>query len=254
MNIFYQRGLALFVGISAVVSLYFVNRSLDIIGFLVPIFSYVAILILFDIFLFKPDSSFIILHVITYISFVMLLTIISFDLIHYLLIILAGITSTIFLLSKFDISKVVFYDQKPVRRFLGTTWAFNVYAFSTLSFGLILFFPNIYFWLVATLLSFFCSLASFFVWKMHLRFRFSQSLFWLFMVTFIMIEVIWVLHLLPFGYLLMGLIVTWLWYIMQLLIRFHLGPKGIIWSRQRWFLASNLVLIILLFIYFVRWV
>lgn len=57
----------------------------------------------------------------------------------------------------------------------------------------------------------------------------------------------------PLGYLAGGLLLTWVWYISWLLVRFHLTVEGIVWGKQRWFIIVNAVLLALYLGLAVRW-
>ena len=77
---------------------------------------------------------------------------------------------------------------------------------------------------------------------------------WVWLMIFLIFELVWVAHLLPVGYLVAGFLVTWLWYLLQLLTRFHFGPSGVLWQKQKWFLVGNAALYVLTLVFFVRWV
>jgi len=79
--------------------------------------------------------------------------------------------------------------------------------------------------------------------------------FWIWTISFVflLVEMSWVILLNPFGNFAQGLILTWIWYILWLVIRFYLSKDGIDWRRQRWFLGFNLLLLALFLIFLVRW-
>lgn len=79
--------------------------------------------------------------------------------------------------------------------------------------------------------------------------------FWIWVgCWFVMIlELLWVMNLLPLGYLVSGLILIWFWYIVWLLARFNLTAEGISWRKQTWFLWFNAVLFFLFLVFIVRW-
>ncbi len=68
-----------------------------------------------------------------------------------------------------------------------------------------------------------------------------------------MLELLWVINLLPLGYLASSLILIWCWYMVWLLARFNLTPEGVVWKKQIWFLGVNCVLFISFLIFVVRW-
>ncbi|MFH1789509.1 MAG: hypothetical protein ABH832_00335 [bacterium] len=69
----------------------------------------------------------------------------------------------------------------------------------------------------------------------------------------IMIEIIAVVALLPLGYLISGLILTWIWYIVWLLFRFNMSSEGINWKKQSRFIISNLLIFILFLFFIAKW-
>ena len=69
----------------------------------------------------------------------------------------------------------------------------------------------------------------------------------------LMFELIWVVQLLPLGYLASSAILIWVWYIMWLLARFNLSQEGINWKKQALFLSSNAVIFFLFLFFVVRW-
>lgn len=77
---------------------------------------------------------------------------------------------------------------------------------------------------------------------------------WATIVGLAMLELSWVISLLPYGYLVNALILTWTWYLVVLLIRFHLHEKGIVWAKQTWFLSSNIAIFAIFFFFVFRWV
>jgi hypothetical protein len=79
--------------------------------------------------------------------------------------------------------------------------------------------------------------------------------FWIWTIAFalLLVEMSWVILLNPFGNFAQGLILTWIWYVLWLIIRFYLSKEGVDWHRQRWFLGFNLLLLILFLVFLVRW-
>lgn len=66
-------------------------------------------------------------------------------------------------------------------------------------------------------------------------------------------ELAYALSLLPLGFLVAGFLFAWGWYIIWLLLRFHLSREGIFWRRQATFLIGNLLLMIAYVALVVRW-
>lgn len=145
-------------------------------------------------------------------------------------------------------------EQKPYQRIMVLVWSFDAYALSAALFAVSLFFPDIPFYALAIIGGAVFGLIGFMIWRMYFHLDSRRGLAWIFLVSFLLIELIWVFHLLPFGYLISGFFVTWIWYILQLLVRFHFSPKDVMWKKQIWFLACNVILCLALMIFFVRWV
>ncbi|MBT4121317.1 MAG: hypothetical protein HOA57_03650 [Candidatus Magasanikbacteria bacterium] len=146
------------------------------------------------------------------------------------------------------------YEEKPYRRMLMMLWVFNGYALITFGFALSIFFPSLYFWIISFFVGVAMGYISIVVWKMYFNVPVQNFLLRAVLVTLIIWEVMWVIHLLPLGYFVLGGMVVWLWYLIQLFVRFHLSKRGIIWKRQIVFLISNLVLYFLILSLFVRWI
>lgn len=132
-------------------------------------------------------------------------------------------------------------------------WVFDAYALITTMFAFIIFFPPIPLWLLALVGAITLSGISFMIWRMYFALGMRHFVVWMAVVFIMIIELIWAFALLPFGYLVSGLLLTWIWYMLQLLIRFHLSPQGIVWRKQAGFLTVNAVLFILV-MYVARWV
>ncbi|MFB6225772.1 MAG: hypothetical protein ABEJ02_00280 [Candidatus Paceibacteria bacterium] len=153
---------------------------------------------------------------------------------------------------KLNLSKIAEY--KPWRRMFMMLIVFDSYLLLTTLFGLDLFFSNLIpFWGLSIIGSVIFVVSSLVIWQLYYDKQPRSFLIWLILVAIIIFELMWSAQFLPFGYLVLGLIITWIWYILQLLIRFHISKKGIIWSKQRFFLAGNVVLFSI-FMYFVRWI
>lgn len=61
-----------------------------------------------------------------------------------------------------------------------------------------------------------------------------------------------VVFLWPVGYFVSAFFITWVWYLTWLLFRFDL-TEGIRWSHQKYFVATNLILMIVFLVSVVRW-
>lgn len=193
--------------------------------------------------------------IVTIFSFVSLLSLIEWPFLNYIIVFINGLAVFVLFQSVITVDESLLQiQQKPYRRIITLLWAFDVYTLVSSLFAVGLFFSNIPFWLIALTAGIIFGFVSFMIWKMYFHLSFKKVIVWIFLVFFLMIEIIWIMSLLPFGYLVSGFFVTWVWYILQLLLRFHFGPKGVVWKNQINFLVVNLFLYLALLIFFVRWV
>ncbi len=144
--------------------------------------------------------------------------------------------------------------QKIFRRFFTMLWVFDTYALLTFLFAMNLFFPSVRFWTLDIGIGFLASGSAFMIWRLYYVLPVRRGILWIILLTLLMVELGWVMQVLPFGYLASGLLLTWLWYILQLLVRFHFAPQDILWRRQWKFLTANAVLYFITLVFFVRWV
>lgn len=94
---------------------------------------------------------------------------------------------------------------------------------------------------------------SFFWWQAYeISFNRTSAML-LGVLTVLVMELAYVLVIWPIGYLLGGLLITWLWYVLWMLFRFRLSAEGITWTKQKPFLITNAALLILFLLFFVRW-
>lgn len=143
--------------------------------------------------------------------------------------------------------------QKSVRRMMTMLWVFHAYALATVIFAIHILVQAVPFWILALLIAIFFGFISYMVWRLYINLPIRSLLFWVLLLIFFMIECVFVLELLPFGYLVLGLFLTWVWYILQLLFRFHLSRQGLSWRKQRKFLMVNSIAFVILF-FVVRWI
>ncbi len=92
------------------------------------------------------------------------------------------------------------------------------------------------------------------IWRLYQGTPFRSFVFLGACIALLVFELALVIRLLPLGYIVSGFLLAWIVYIIQLLARFHLTDKGIIWKEQRLFLILNAVLFIIFFLFYVRWV
>ncbi len=149
--------------------------------------------------------------------------------------------------------RLVHIKEKPLRRMRMMLQVFNMYAGCLAFFAIDIYFPSIPFVVLASVGGAYGAIISLLIWKLYFKLPIREFLFPLIVIAVSTGEVIWALQLMPFGYLAQGLLVVWIWYIGQLLIRFHLTPRGIIWKDQAWFLITNAILFAGV-LFFIRWV
>ena len=143
--------------------------------------------------------------------------------------------------------------EKSYRRIIMMLWVFNAYALLTAVYAIDMFFSNVSFWLLSILAASIFSYIAWMVWQMYYNIGFRRALIWIGAVWLLSFELIWLARMLPFAYTVLGLIVTWIWYIIQLYFRFHFSDAGIVWKKQRVFLITNAGLLFILLTFIVRW-
>lgn len=72
-------------------------------------------------------------------------------------------------------------------------------------------------------------------------------------VALVVLEVAWSVTVSPLGFFVGPLIIIWVWYVLWLLLRFHLSSEDIVWRKQWPFLLANTLGIILFVSLIVRW-
>ncbi len=150
------------------------------------------------------------------------------------------------------------YGRQPFRRFAMMMWVFNAYALFSCLFAVgVLFQSEWPVWLEFILVpsaGVTGGVIAGEIWKMYVKFEPKTFLFWRVVTALFVAEIFWSIGLLPFGYLVSGVILTWLWYMLQMLIRFHFQPSGIMWKKQLPFVAVSIFIFLFLALFFVRWI
>ncbi len=147
------------------------------------------------------------------------------------------------------------FERKSLRRFMVSCWSWDVFAILSALFAFDVFFLGAFGSLPLLLLgSGLCAWVCIQIWQFYYAVTAKQLTMWGVVVAVVMFELIWSIHLLPLDYMALGFLSAWIWYILQLFVRFHLSKKGIDWKKQLVFLGVNGVLFALFLIYFVRWV
>ncbi len=150
------------------------------------------------------------------------------------------------------------FNLKPWRRLIVSIWTFNLYIYILSIHAFKILFNGWYLtnWFFLSLLVGGLSvLVSLMVWNLYfpnLKKLVYQNYFWLIAIFVIMFELFALNLLLPLAFFSAGFWQVWFWYIIQLLIRFKMTEKGIVWSKQIGFLVFNSILLGLFFI-LVKW-
>lgn len=146
------------------------------------------------------------------------------------------------------------FMQKPWRRIIMIIWVFCVYAWITGLSALMMFYQNIPAIVLSLAEGILAAFAAFMILRLYdLGKGIKELAMAIAAIAIIICELSFVVSFLPFGYLANGLIIVWIWYVIQLLVRFHISPEGIIWRKQLWFLVGNAILFVLM-LYFVQWI
>ena len=216
-------------------------------GLLVAYFSFIA-------FRYNLDKSEIALNFMTSWSFVVLLLLVENVLIRYVLI--AFSTLVFFFIaywSRPQVSHSIYVKEKPLRRMMMMLYVFNTYAFLIGAYALHIYFTNFSFVLVSVVSSVYSAFAAYMIWSLYFKSEFKKLAIWAIIFATVVFELMWVMIYLPFGYLALGLLTVWIWYLLQLFVRFHLTKEDIVWKQQISFLLVNLILYIFV-LYIIRWV
>jgi hypothetical protein len=145
------------------------------------------------------------------------------------------------------------YIKKAFRRIFVMGWVFVCGAFLITTYAISVFFPNIPVWLLFLSVGVYTSIISYAVWRMYYPISIRRFSLWLLIMAVMNMEIFWAVHLLPFGYIVLGFIATWIWYMILLFIRFHMSVEGVRWKEQIRFLIGNGILFVLL-LFVIRWI
>lgn len=151
-----------------------------------------------------------------------------------------------------------FVSAKPVRRFFMMILTFGLFSLATVYFAvgtLGVAPPGVWVLIFNTLvLSLFFGVVVALIWRLYEPALWRTLLPWVGCVSLVVFELALVIRFLPLGYVVSGFVLSWIIYIVQLLIRFHLTDKDIIWQDQRIFLTANAALFVILLLLYARWV
>ena len=242
--------------VSVVVFWLFINLT-SWIFFTIILLIWLAILISAHLYIYQKSArkwSELSLLIITVVSMVGLIILVEELWLRWLIIILAGLTFA-FLFSHEPLPQgELTHQQKPFRRVLIIIWIFDLFCLFSLGFALNIFFQSWPF----SVLTLFIGLVIFYVnlnvWGNYFSFPWRDLFWWSAILSLAIMELVWVLHFLTFGYFTLGFISIWSWYLMMLLIRYNLTSEGIIWKKQRFFLLVNFILMALFLFFIARWI
>jgi len=150
------------------------------------------------------------------------------------------------------------YARRPFRRFAMMMWVFNAYAFFSCLFAIGVLFqsewPRGLDFVLVPAAGILAGLIAGEIWKMYVTGESKIFLFWRVVIGLFMAEIFWSIRLLPFGYMVSGVLLTWLWYMLQMLIRFHFQTPGIVWKKQLPFLITSGAVFLFLAFFYIRWI
>lgn len=152
-----------------------------------------------------------------------------------------------------DEEEMQVYERKASRRIIVMGWVFVCASLLVASYAVSVLFPNVPVWVLFALVGAYTSTIAYAVWRLYYPLPMRRFFVWILIVAVMSMQLFWVLYVLPFGYIVLGFLCAWLWYVLVLLIRFHMSSEGIRWSKQRRFLLGNALLFILV-LFLVRWI
>jgi len=196
-----------------------------------------------------------VLILLAYVATVFLMTLTEWRTVIIMLEVLGGLTIATLvdmLLTNTETTPV--YMKKAFRRIRVMSWVFISASFFVTSYAMSFFFPNIPLAILFLVVGGMASLCSYAIWRMYYQVPFQRFAIWLIIIAVMTMELFWVIHLLPFGYVVLGFLAAWVWYMLLLLIRFHISSEGIRWKHQIRFLLMNAVVWVALLLFVIRWI
>ncbi len=141
---------------------------------------------------------------------------------------------------------IVFVREKPLRRAVSAALTLALFGFCAFMQARSVFFPSTITSIISTFFQAGVAvIASFLLWSLYFQARVRDYFAPLVVVGCLIGQATLIIGLSSIGYLAGSLIISWLWYVLQLLMRFHFGNRDIIWFRQRKFLLTNAILFVL---------
>ncbi|OGH94082.1 MAG: hypothetical protein A2538_02155 [Candidatus Magasanikbacteria bacterium RIFOXYD2_FULL_41_14] len=151
-------------------------------------------------------------------------------------------------------SDTALIDFKPYRR---ARLALSVLGLSGMWMGIFasitlnIFKVNFWLWLIlGALIS---ALTALWWWREYENTLDKKQWLWFGAMFMMILELAWVIYLLPIGYFITGVVMAWFWYCLWIFVRFHLNSAGINWHKQKNFLIINGGWLILLLVFLARW-
>lgn len=149
------------------------------------------------------------------------------------------------------VSPTAFLREKPLRRVVVVFLAFSVFAYAATGQAVLSFFPTVPPFIVHGIIALFSSIGAYLAWSLYYDGQTLEFMIPAAVIGGLTFEISLVFSFLSIGYLASAFLISWLWYLAQLLIRFHFGRRDIVWSKQRWFLGMN-ALVMIVFVYSLR--
>ncbi len=191
----------------------------------------------------------------SYIATIMLMSLTEWVFVTRSIIVLAAVILGVFvsIVDIMETQDVPIYTKKAFRRMLVMGWVFVCGSLFISTYAVSVFFSSISVEVFFLAVGIYTSLISFAIWRMYYPISIKRFSLWLLIMAVISMEIFWAIHLLPFGYAALGFLATWIWYIVLLLVRFHMSVEGIRWKKQRMFLIENGILFVCI-LFIIRWI
>lgn len=156
-----------------------------------------------------------------------------------------GVLSAVVILlwSRRVAAPIVFVREKPLRRAVSAALTLAVFGFCAFIQARSVFFPSTSATIMSPILQAITIMtASFLLWSLYFQAQVRDYLIPLAVVGLLALQAGILIGFSSVGYLVGALMICWLWYVLQLLIRFHFGNRDILWFKQRKFLIINAIL------------
>lgn len=153
-----------------------------------------------------------------------------------------------------DLTALPPHQRQPLRRLLMAFSSFIIFCCFSGIYALGVFFPELPFWLLIILPALLSGFIAREGWHLYFDWPREKFRLALWITVLLFWEIVWSIHFLPIGYLIQGLVATWLWYLTYLLIRFNFSPESIIWKKQWRFVLINFLFLALILFFYVRWI